>query len=266
MNSNMINNVKGGFNMNNKIIYTIIVLGVLIAGWYILDSNSPIVSAQGQSTIKAHPDEVSVYVSIETHNKTAQAAQDTNSQLREEVISALTKAGVPNDSIQFQQYSIYPEYDWSNNQQKQIGYVASQYLIINSSNFSTVPGIVDDIISAGGLVSSIQFELSDAQQNIYKSQALEAAGKDAQSKAAATASGLGKKLGRLVSVQTSDYNYPGPIMYYAKAATVDASGTSSSVVATPQDIVAVREAASNISPQDIEVTATLQVEYKVSWF
>ena len=264
MKSQIFNNVKGGFNMNNKIVYTLIVIGVLIVGWYIFDSNAPSVSAQGQAMIKAKPDQVSVYVYIETHNKTAQAAQDTNSQVREAVVDAIKAAGVSNGSIQFQQYSIYPEYDWSSGRQTQKGYVASQSLVINSSDFGKVPSVVDSIIAAGGLVSSIQFELSQAKQNEYKSQALEAAGKDAQTKATATAAGLGKKLGRLVAVQTSDFNYPGPIMYYAKTMMADASGSSGYGSASAQDISAVREAANNISPQDIEVSATLQVQYKLS--
>ena len=259
----MIKNMKGGNMINNKInskiLYTILVLGVLVVGWYILDSNSPIVSAQGSASMKVQPDQASVYVSIEAHNTTAQAAQTTNNLIRDSVVAALLKSGVPNSSIQFQQYSIYPEYNWDNGRQTQKGFVATQTLVVNSSDFSTIPGMVDSIVASGGLVSSIQFELSQQKQNYYKAQALESAGKDAETKASATAGGLGKSIGRLVSVQTQDFNYPGPILYYARA-------DSASGVTNSAEIASVKQAASNISPQDIEVSANIQVEYKLNWF
>jgi hypothetical protein len=251
-------------NTNSKVIAVVLAVGVLLALWYALDSNSPMVSAQGEASLKVQPDEVSVYVTIESHNTTAEAAQTTVSSASKAVVSALRNAGVPNSSIQLQQYSIYPDYSWDSvtGRQTQKGYVATQSIIVKTSDFMKVAGMVDDVVAAGGLVSSIQFELSQAKQNEYKTQALGDAGKDAQTKAAATAAGLGKSLGRLVSVQTTDFNYPGPIMYYAK----DSMTTSVGGMATAEDNAGAIRAAANIAPQDIDVTATLQVQYKVGFF
>ena len=97
--------------------------------------------------------------------------------------------------------------------------------------------------------SGINFELSPQKQSEYKTQALEQASADAKSKASATAAGLGKKLGRLVSVESQDFNY-GPVVYYAKAES--SSGAADA-----------REAALQINPTDLNVYANVGVTYTI---
>ena len=58
--------------MDNKILVALLVVGVILVGGYLAYTSGPIVSAQGTSTLKAQPDEVSVYISIETRNVSAQ--------------------------------------------------------------------------------------------------------------------------------------------------------------------------------------------------
>ena len=119
-----------------------------------------------------------------------------------------------------------------------------------------VPEIVDAGIDAGALVSSINFELSDEKQNDYKAEALSEASADARKKAESTASGLNKKIGKLVSVQSEEFYYPGPIPIYAKA-----EGGGDAAAATEA-----RQAAVNLRPQDIAVTASVRVEYRLRVF
>jgi len=256
----MITKLKGGFVMDKKIlIAALLLVGVVLAAWYIIDANSPIVSASGTSTVKAAPDEASVYLFVETRNKTAEDTQSSNEAITASLISALKQLGIADKDIQLQQYSINPNIDWSTGRQVQNGFIASRYIIVKTKDFTQVSGIVDKAVTAGSLVSNIQFELSDAKQAEYKAQALEQAGQDARMKADATASGLGKSVGRLVSVQNQEYNYPGPIMYYDKSAMATSGGSSG----TFDNSEAIR-AASNLAPQDIEISATLQVQYKLS--
>ena len=101
------------------------------------------------------------------------------------------------------------------------------------------------------MLSYINFELSTQKQNEYKAQALEMAGQDARTKAQAIASGLDKRLGKLVSVSTSDFSYQPWNIYSARA---DYSSG---------DVAEAKLAATNIQPGSQEVNARINVVYKI---
>lgn len=240
--------------MDNKILAGIIFLVVVIVGGYFAYTG-PVVSAQGSANLKAQPDEVSVNINVETRGNSAQDAQDANKEISEKLLLELEKAGFDRDELKFVNYNVYPDYDWISGTQKLKGYVVSQQLVVKTGAVDEVPVIVDAAIFSGALVSYINFELSDAKQTEYKKQVLEEASKDAREKASAIAEGQGKKLGRLVSLENQDFYYPGPIIYYEKG---EASGGAAADSA--------RNAALNIAPQDLEITASINAKYKLGWF
>ena len=241
--------------MNNKLVIGIIVALIVLAGGYILISSGPTVSAIGTSSIKVQPDQVSVNIEVVTRNITAQDAQNMNKDISDKLLTELIKLGFDKSELQFVNYYVNPDYDYT--YQKQKGYIVSQQLVVKTDSVERVPSIVDAAINSGALVSYINFETSQEKQNEYKAKALEEASKDGMVKASSTAAGLGKKLGRLVSVKPAEFNYPGPIMYYDKA-TAEASGANVADSA--------RSAALNIKPQDTEISASVTVEYKLSYF
>ena len=242
--------------MDKKIIVGLVVLAILVVGFSIYNK-SPTVSAQGLSSIDVKPDKVSVYISIETRNISASLAKDAHDKISDKVINSLKDIiGLSDDDIELINYNVYPEYDWSNGKQKEKGFVVTSQIVVKSDNFDLVPKIVDAGIDAGALVSSINFELSPKKQSDYKAQALSEASADARKKAESTASGLGKKLGTLVSVQSEEFYYPGPMPIYARAE--DVSEVTS--------ITEAKQAAVELKPQDIAVTASVRVEYKLRVF
>ena len=164
----------------------------------------------------------------------------------------MLRVGIDKDDIKTVNFNRYPEYDFKNGRNEQIGYIARQDIIVETKDFDVVASVVDVSIEAGTLVSYINFELSDEKQSEYKTQALEEAGKDARKKAEATASGLDKKLGRLVSVQSEEFNY---IPYRYFEATAEGSSATQA-----------KDAAINLAPRDLDVTATIRVEYKLRSF
>lgn len=242
--------------MNNKIWIAVVIILVLLGGYFLFYNSDAVVSASGSSVVKAQPDLVSVNINVETRGENAQSAQNKNKEISEKLLLELVKAGYDKDELKFINYNIYQEYDWKNGEQKFKGYVASQQLTVKTENVDKVPEIVDITINSGALISYINFELSEEKQSEYKKQALEKAGKDAREKAEATASGVGKKLGRLVSVQSEDFYYV-PYNLYDKSV-VEASG---------KDVIQeARNTALNLSPQDIEVRASIIVQYKLAGF
>ncbi len=239
--------------MENKSIIAIIAIAIiLVIGFLYNSSSGATVSAQGISTLKVSPDKVSVNVYIEAKNKTAQLAKEMHDKILDETILQLLKIGIDKKDIKTLNFNIYPEYDWQEGKNELKGYIARQDIIIETKDFNLVADIVDASVSAGALVSYINFELSQEKQNEYKAQALEEASKDATKKAEATARGLGKNIGKLLSVEGEEFNY-GPIIYY-RADSAEGS------------IAEAKQAAINLVPRDLEVSASVKVEYKLRSF
>ncbi len=166
------------------------------------------ISATGTAETKVMPDEASVYLSIETLKDTADASKNENSLISDRVMSSLNEIGIRDKEIETLNYNIYPEYDWSNNQQKLKGYKATNSLKIKTKDFDLLGKIIDAGVNAGAnRVESIQFELSTEREASAKKDALESASRDAKEKAEAIASGLNIRLGKIVSVSAQDYYY-----------------------------------------------------------
>lgn len=240
-------------NGNKNLVWIGAVVVVLIIGYFIYNSG-PVVGAQGSASLKAMPDEVGVNINVETRNESAQNAQTMNREIGEKLLARLIGAGFNKDELKFVNYYINPDYDWKTGKQK--GYVVSQQLVVRTSNVEKVPSIVDVAVSAGALVSYINFELSEQKQGEYKIKALEEASKDAKNKAGAIAIGQGRKLGRLVKLENQEFNYPGPIYAYQKGASEDMVVSNSEA----------RKVASNLAPNEMEVSASVSASYKLSIF
>ena len=239
--------------MDNKIWIGIVIVAILLVGGYLLYNSGPVVSAQGSSSIKVVPDQVSININVETRNSTAQAAQDQNKIISEKLVENLVKLGFSKDELKFVNYYVSQDYDWNNGNQKIKGYIVSQQLVIKTGNVTRVPSIVDVVINSGALISYINFEVSDAKQTEYKNQALEQASKDAKTKAQSIAAGQGKRLGRLVSLTNQDYYYPGPLNYYSRASGVSVDEANSGAI----------KAATNLAPNEQEITASISAQYKI---
>lgn len=238
---------------NKNLIWIAAVIVVVIAGYFVYNSG-PVVGAQGSASLKAMPDEVSVNINVETKNDSAQNAQNANKEISEKLLAGLVIAGFNKDELKFVNYYINPDYDWKTGKQK--GYVVSQQLVVRTSNVEKVPAVVDAAVSAGALVSYINFELSEQKQGEYKIKALEEASKDAKKKAGAIALGQGRRLGRLVKLENQEFNYPGPIYAYQKGASEDMMVSNSEA----------RKVASNLAPNEMEISASVSASYKLSIF
>ncbi|MBI2672452.1 SIMPL domain-containing protein [Candidatus Woesearchaeota archaeon] len=240
-------------------ITLIISLAVLIlvfgSLFFIKDILSPAssntVTASGESKITVVPDLTSVYFFVETKDESASKAKDKNNIIFNKVFDSLVISGIDKNEIKTDQFSVNENWEWDGEKSVKKGFVAQHYAKLNLKNFDWVGKIIDIIIDNGARINSINFELSKEKENTYKAEALKLASKDAKAKAEAIASGLGKNLGKLVSVRSSDFNYqPWPIF------TRESAGISDKAI--------VESAVAEITPSDKEITATVSVEYKLS--
>ena len=243
--------------MDNSVKITgIIVLGLVVLGFLISSSLNNLnpnpantVSVSGAAMIKAIPDVVSVYFSIDTKGETSAEATSKNADIVNELKQNLIAEGFSEDQIQTQDFNVYPDYNYVNGQSIQNGYKATHTIVVRmpTSQSSKIGKSVDAGVNAGAGVSYINFELSQEKQNEYKAEAIKLAAQDARVKAQSVADGFNKNLGELVSTSVNDFNYV-PWLAYAS------DGASASEV---------KRAATDINPSEQDISASVTAVYKL---
>ncbi len=244
-----------GMHITAITVTILLILGIFGAIAMINNSNSNerIISVTGNAQKSVAPDKAVVYLLIQTTNISAENAKDENAKTSEAVLAALANAGIGSGDIETENYNIYPEYDWSDSKQTLIGYKASNSIKVTTKEFNEVGKIVDASVDSGAWVNYINFELSKDIENKYKAEVMALASQDAKAKAEAIAEGLDKKIGRLISVSASDYNYsPWPLYRMQEASGMTASND------------AAKSAVTDISPKDLEVYSSVSVSYKLN--
>lgn len=248
--------MKGGKSTMDKSVQItlIVVIGVVLLGIIGIASFAPetnTLTAQGISDLEVSPDLVTIYFNVMTKADTSQEAKDLNSEIVEDVKVNLFKQGLNHENIQTTNFNIYPEYDWKNNQRNLIGYTASHGIKvqISTDNTDKIGEIIDAGADAGATINYISFELSQELQNKYKAQAIELASEDARTKAEAMAQGLDKRLGRLVSVTESSFDYYPWRLYESSDASFD--------------IAEAKQATTDIQPSDKSISARVTAKFKI---
>jgi uncharacterized protein YggE len=230
---------------------TVLIVSLVIA-YVFLQLRAPqhTVNVNGQATIKALPDIISVYFNVETAGNTAQAAKDNNSAVVDKLTTNIIAAGFKKSDVVTQDFSVTPAYKWEYDQQILTGYVARHTIKIELSVNKTdkVGQVIDAGVNAGAGISYVNFELSDAKLNTYKAEALKQATLDARTKADSIAQGLGMKVSDIMSISDSSFDYyPWPIYEGGLAMNAEAA----------------KAAATNIQPGEKDVSARVTVTFKL---
>ena len=249
----MVKQAIQSMNWTTIAVVLIVILGFLAAIMYIVpkQSSDKTISVTGTAQISVPPDKVMIYLQVLTRSNTsADEAKNLNANISDAVLTSLLKVGVDRGSIETGGFSVYPEYDWTQDKGQVLkGYAATNSMTVTLTDFNNAGKVVDAAVDSGGLVSYINYDLSVAKQNEYKATALADASKDAKVKAEAIASGLSTSLGNLVSVSSSDYNYmPYPLYRAMEAGTVSSDA---------------KQIATNLPFANIDVTATVSVVYQI---
>lgn len=216
----------------------------LIKGFY---SSENTVTASGEAVVKVLPDVTSVYFSIETNNASAEKAKDENNLLYNKVKQSLLIAGIKEEDIGTEQFSVNENWEWDGEKSTRNGFIAQHYLKINLIDREKIGKVIDAVIDNKARINSINFELSKEKENFYKAEALKKATEDARTKAEAIASGLNKRVGSLMSVETSEFNYV-PWAVYRDSSVVEKAQIEREV---------------SINPSEREVNAGVSVVYKL---
>lgn len=224
---------------------------IVLVGFTSLISPSNTITGNGQATIDVVPDLVSVYFTVQTNGDTSEEANSENVEIVDDLITNILKEGFERKDIQTQNFNVYPDYKYVNNQRKENGYIATHSLRVEmpTEQSEKIGSVIDAGIEAGAGISNINFELSQAKQNEYKAEAIKLAAEDSKIKAEALANGLGKELGKLVSVSDSNFGYT-PWRVYSN------SGIA-------EDAVMAKQASTSIQPSEQEISARVTAVYKI---
>lgn len=156
------------------------------------------VSASG--SVRLVPDKASVSFGITTQEASAELAQSANSEAVKNVIAALAGLGVEEKSIRTTNYSMYPQYDYSDSEgQRIVGYTVRTSMSIQDQDLENVGKLLSDCVAAGiNSVDNISFLCSGYEEAYHE--ALTEAVKNARLKAEVLALAAGKTLGDAVVI------------------------------------------------------------------
>ncbi len=170
------------------------------------DAQAKTISLAGSGSASAQADQASISMGVEVTDESAADAISENADKVAAVIAAVEALGVSEDDVYTSQYSVYPQYDWTESGRVFKGYTVTNMVRVTVKNLDDVGKIIDAAGAAGAnRIDSISFELSDAKRDDLKMNAYVAALQDAQAKADVIAETLELTITGVQSVTESSY-------------------------------------------------------------
>ncbi|HET8548592.1 MAG TPA: SIMPL domain-containing protein [Bryobacteraceae bacterium] len=221
------------------------VMPLIAAAQTTTTTRRPYVRAHGEATISVRPDEAKVNVAVVTEAPSAQGAADDNANKTSSVFTALRSVLGQQAQIETVSYSVQPRYVYPRDggQPTLVGYMAQSVTEVTLNNLGIVGRVIDTAVQAGAnRVDSLRFMLHDDEP--VRLQALTEAGKKARARAQAIATGVGARLGAILSAEEGTV-YRVPVVADARV------GAGATAVATP------------VEPGQLEVRASITIEYEL---
>lgn len=172
------------------------------------------INVSGQGKVTGKPDVLTLTLGVSVLRPTVDAATADAAALAQAVINALKAKGVAEDDIQTANYSIFPEYDWSGETQRLLGYRVNNEVQVKIRDLEAAGTVIDAATAAGGdatVVSGLSFSIEDNSQLLQLART--AAWNDAEAKARQLAQLAGVELGAATSI-TESINYETPPIYF----------------------------------------------------
>ena len=171
------------------------------------------VSVTGTARVTTPPDRFSFNVSVQTISPTVEEAVNENSAKVANVIAALKNAGAKPEEIQTSNFSIYPQQDYSQQQQgklpRLLGYQVSNSITVTKKEIAGAGKLLQAAIGAGVNQSSgLSFSVSDPARG--RDEGLRAAFADARAKATLLAQAAGRTLGPAMAITEGGASNPQP--------------------------------------------------------
>lgn len=193
-------------------------------------TNPGLISIEGVGEVTALPDTAIVNSGVTSQAATAREALDANTAAMSQLIETLKAAGIEARDIQTSNFSVNPNYVYSQEVDASgyslppriNGYIVSNSVTIKVRNLESLGAVLDQSVTVGAnTINGIGFSVADPAK-LYE-EARKQAFADARAKAELYAGAAGVSLGAIRSISESQgYSNPQPYMM-REAAMMDAA-------------------------------------------
>jgi uncharacterized protein YggE len=182
------------------------------------------ITLSGTGTVRAAPDMATVNTGVTTQAETAREALDANTAAMADLIAALREAGLENRDIQTSDFSVSPQYVYSDQRDENgytlppeiQGYQVSNSVTIVVRDLDILGAVLDQAVTVGAnTINGVSFEVADTDK--LEEEARKLAVADAVAKAETYAMAAGIALGSIESITEVDLPQPPMPMYRAQA-------------------------------------------------
>jgi uncharacterized protein YggE len=181
------------------------------------------ISVSGRGEVFGTPDTLTVTIGISVGKSTVSEAVDVAAGRATDLIGALKGLDVAEEDIQTSNYSIYPEYDYRENQTPRItGYRVDNTLSVKIRDLERAGEVLDAATAAAGdevRINGVSFVLEDNDSLLVDARA--AAWEDAKAKAEQLADLADVTLGAPLTISESVGSIPVPMFARAEVAAGD---------------------------------------------
>lgn len=214
-----------------------LLLAVLIGGGFYLggktieaqDHTLTTISVSGEGKVTAPPDIAELVFGVQTGRQdSAKTAMQLLTQNMTKVIDAVKASGVAEKDIATEQFSLNPEYDWTDGKQVSRGFQAMETLRVKVRDLDKVSDVLGSATNAGAnQAGSVSFTMDDPE--VLRAQAREKAIAQAQGKALKLAGDLGLRLGKIKGFSEGGVTPPMPLYRSEMAVSADMGGGGTGV-------------------------------------
>lgn len=183
----------------------------------------PHVIATGEGVVEAVPDRAWITIGVESRSKTSKDAQQRTAAAMTAVQQKLGAMGLGKDAVRTTGIDLQLEFDYADGKQTPRGYVARNTIGARVDELSRLGDVLDAVVASGATqLQGLRFDVKE--RSGLEQAALQAAVKNATSKAQALAAGAGRAIERVIRIEEQFVGGgPEPVMRSFAMAKVDAS-------------------------------------------
>ncbi len=184
-------------------------------------------SVAGHGSVRLEPEAASIVLGVDIIDTTLSGAQAQATERMNDILEAVTKAGIAEEDVQTVNYSVnlVRDYDNEGRPTEVIEYQVSNQVSIKVRDLDRLGTLLDAVVTAGANnVYGISFVVDDPAE--AASQARRLAVQDARAKAEEMAAEVGMRVGRVLTMSESSAPPPAPEVFESRA---DVQGAAQAV-------------------------------------
>lgn len=238
----MNSNLQRGDRINFRSLLTALCLTLTLVSFVGLDAavaqeqRIRTLSVTGRGVEAIPTTQTQVALGVEVQGKTAAEVQQEAAKRSSAVVALLRSRQV--QKLETTGITLSPNYTYENNQQRLIGYIATNTVSFRL-NTQSAGTLLDDAVQAGATrIQGVSFVAADSAIEQAQKQALKKATQDAQAQADAVFSALNLKRGEILNIQVNGASPPPPMYRQLAASRAAAADITTPVVGGEQQIEA----------------------------